>query len=133
MNRICIVVDKTMSAGHKANVAAILTGQLAKDVPKLYETSVNDKSDVIHTGIAANVIVLDGGREQLLTLINNIKNSEVKYSVFSSIGQSLSNDYTEYRYQISAMDTRTTCVIGVGIAGEDSTVRFHTKKFSLMK
>ena len=133
MNRICIVVSRSLNAGQKANIAAILAGQLVKDAPFLYEASVLDKSGINHSGIASNIVVLDGGSGQLLSLINDVRENELVYSVFSSTGQSLSNNYPEYRQQISSMDTKAAGIIGVGLAGEDSIVRLLTKKFSLMK
>ena len=133
MKRISIVVDKSMSAGQKANIAAILAGQLAKDAPHLYEAPVIDQSGICHSGIAVNIVVLEGGSEQLLSLIKSIGENEVMYSVFSSTGQSLSNSYPEYQQRVSLMDTRSTGIIGIGLAGEDSRVKLLTKKFSLMK
>jgi len=133
MNRIGIVVDKSMESGRKANVAAIIMGQLAKDMPEIYDEKVIDKSGTAHAGIAVNLVVLDGGKEQLLTLIDSAADSGVAISVFSSTGQSLSNQYPEYLRQISSMDTRSTQIVGVGLAGDDSVVKLLTKKFSVMK
>ena len=133
MNRISIVVDKTMETGRKANVAAIIMGQLAKDIPHLYNDKVTDQSGIDHAGIACNLVILDGGKEQLLTLAGSAKAQDVAISVFSSTGQSLSNSYPEYQRQISSMDTRSAQIVGVGLSGEDSVIRLLTKKFSVMK
>jgi len=122
-----------MSAGQKANVAAIIMGQLSKELPQLYSDPVRDQSGACHAGIAVNTVVLDGGREQLLTLINNAADNGVSCVVFSSTGQSLSNSYPEYQKQISSMDTRAADIVGVGIAGDEAAVRSLTKKFSLLK
>jgi len=133
MNKISIVVEKNMNAGQKANVAAIIMGQISKDSPCLYGDLVRDQSGTLHAGIAVNTVVLDGGREQLLSLISGTENCDVSCIVFSSTGQSLSNNYPEYQKQISSMDTRSTNIVGVGISGDDITVRGLTKKFSLTK
>ena len=133
MKRISIVVEKNMNSGQKANVAAIIMGQLSQDSSHLYGNLIRDQSGAYHAGIAVNLVVLDGGKEQLLSLVNNAVGCDVACVVFSSTGQSLSNNYPEYQKQISSMDTRSTDIVGVGIVGEDSTVRTLTKKFSLVK
>jgi len=122
-----------MNAGQKANVAAILAGQLVKDLPGLYEASVKDKSGVTHSGVACNIVVLEAGSGQLASLAESLKDSGMVYAVFSSLGQSLSNSYPEYAERISQMDTSSTGIIGLGLADEDSKVKLLTKKFSLMK
>ena len=120
-----------MNTGQKANVAAIIMGQLTKKFPHLYGNLIRDQSGTYHAGIAVNTVILDGGNEQLLSLVNKAVNCDVTCVVFSSIGQSLSNNYPEYQKKISSMDTRSTNIVGVGIAGEDTTVSTLTKKFSL--
>jgi hypothetical protein len=133
MDRVSIVVDKSMDAGRKANVAAIIMGQLTRDASQVYEDKVTDQSGIAHAGISVNLVVLDGSKEQLLTLITAAKERNIVISVFSSTGQSLSNSYSEYKKQISSMDTRSTQIVGVGLYGEETAVRLLTKKFSLMK
>lgn len=122
-----------MDTGKKANVASILMGEISKKFPHIYGDSVCDKSGVHHAGIAINVVILDGGDEQLLSLVKNTENYDVFCNVFSSTGQELSNNYPEYQRQISSMDTQSTNIVGVGIFGDESVVRTLTKKFSLTK
>lgn len=131
--KINIVVDKTLSSGQKANVSSIIMGQLGHDVPSLYTSSITDLSGVKHAGISVNVVILDGSNRQLLKLIEFSKKSDVTYIAFSSIGQSLSNNYDEYYQKISLSSTEATNIVGVGVCGDDEIVKLLTKKFSLAK
>jgi len=134
MRKASIVVDKNLNAGLKANVASIILGQLSRDVPSLYEEVVTDNSGTRHAGIAVNVVVLEGSNGQILTAIDGAARADnVSCVAFTSIGQSLSNSYDEYRKKISAIDTKDTSVVGVGLVGDDSVIKPLTKKFSLVK
>ena len=128
-----IVVKKTLLPGQKANVSAIIMGQLGRDIPMIYTESITDASGVMHAGISVNVVILDGGSGQLLTLIENAQKSDVAYVVFSTTGQLLSNNYSEYYQKISTSTTESTDIVGVGVYGEDEVVKLLTKKFSLAK
>lgn len=131
--KINIVVKKTLSSGQKANVSAIIMGQLGRDIPMIYTDLIKDASEVMHVGISVNVVILDGGGGQLLSLTEQARKSDVAYVVFSTTGQLLSNNYPEYYKKISTSDTESTDIIGVGIYGEDEVVKLLTKKFSLAK
>ena len=131
--KISIVVSKALTPGQKANVSAIIMGQLGRDVINIYTDVVADASGAMHAGISVNVVVLEGGEKQLLNLIKGAQESDVGCVVFSATGQSLSNSYEEYKAQISASDTESTKIVGVGVYGEDATVKTLTKKFSLAK
>ena len=133
MKKISIVLEKNLSPGQKSNVAAIIMGQIAKDMPSIYDEKVIDQSKIEHAGIAVNVVILDGGSGQLLTLVESGKSDEVYCVAFSSTGQALSNSYPEYQQKISLMDSKSTGIIGVGIVGDESVVKPLTKKFSLTK
>lgn len=131
--KINIVVNKTLNFGQKANVSAIIMGQLGRDIPTLYTDTITDTSGAEHVGISVNVVILDGGSGQLLTLIENARNQNVVCVVFSATGQFLSNNYPEYREKILSSDTESTKIVGVGICGNDEIVKLLTKKFSLTK
>ena len=131
--KINIVVDKKLNPGQKANVSAIIMGQLGRDVPELYSDVILDISKTRHVGISINVVILDGGSGQLLKLIENAYKNDIMCVVFSAAGQSLSNNYNEYYETISKSNTESTKIIGVGLCGDDDIVRFLTKKFSLAK
>lgn len=98
--KINIVVNKTLNPGQKANVASIIMGQLGHDVSIIYTDAISDTCGNKHAGISVNVVILDGGSGQLLTLTERAQQSNVKCIVFSSTGQSLSNNYDEYRKKI---------------------------------
>lgn len=131
--KINIVVDKKLNPGQKANVSAIIMGQLGRDVPELYSDVILDISKTKHVGISINVVILDGGSGQLLKLIENAYKNDIMCVVFSTAGQSLSNNYNEYYETISKSNTENTKIIGVGLYGEDDIIRPLTKKFSLAK
>ena len=128
--KINIVVKKTLPAGQKANVSAIIMGQFGRDISMIYTEPITDASGTRHAGISVNVVILDGGGGQLFTLIEQARKSEV---TCSATGQLLSNNYSEYNQKISMSDTESTEIIGVGVCGEDEVVRLLTKKFSLAK
>lgn len=131
--KINIVVKKTLLPGQKANVSAIIMGQLGRDIPMIYTESITDASGVMHAGISVNVVILDGGSSQLLTLIEKAQKSDVACVVFSATGQLLSNNYSEYYQKISMSTIESTDIVGVGVCGEDEVVKLLTKKFSLAK
>lgn len=131
--KINIVVKKTLPSGQKANVSAIIMGQFGRDIPVIYTEPITDASGTKHAGISVNVVILDGGGGQLLTLIEQARKSDVACVGFSAAGQLLSNNYSEYHQKISMSDTESTEIIGVGVCGEDEAVKRLTKKFSLAK
>lgn len=131
--KLNIVVKKTLNPGQKANVSAIITGQFGRDVPAIYTDTIIDSTGTKHAGISVNIVILDGNSGQLLRLIEEASKSDVTCITFSTTGQMLSNNYTEYHQKISSSNTENTEVIGVGIYGDDETVKHLTKKFSLTK
>ena len=131
--KISIVVNKSLNPGQKANVSAIIMGQIGHDITEVYTLPVTDASGTNHAGITTNVVILDGGSGQLLSLIDSARKSKITCIVFSSIGQMLSNNYTEYHLKISASDTESSKSVGVGLGGDDEIVKALTKKFSLTK
>lgn len=131
--KISIVVNKSLNPGQKANVSAIIMGQMGHDITEVYTLPVTDISGTNHAGITTNVVILDGGSGQLLSLIDFAQKSKVKCIVFSSIGQMLNNNYAEYHLKISTSDTENTKIVGVGLYGDDEIVKILTKKFSLTK
>ena len=116
--KLNIVVKKTLNPGQKANVSAIIAGQFGRDVPALYTDAIIDSTGTQHAGISVNIVILDGN---------------VVCIAFSTTGQMLSNNYTEYHQKISSSKTENTEIIGVGIYGDDEAVKLLTKKFSLTK
>lgn len=131
--KISIVVNKALNSGQKANVSAIIMGQFGYDIPGVYTSAITDASGTNHVGISVNVVILDGGSGQLLSLIESAQKSKVICIAFSAIGQMLSNNYEEYQHRIATADTESTKIVGVGLCGDDETVKLLTKKFSLAK
>ena len=131
--KISIVVNKNLNSGQKANVSAIIAGQFGRDIPNLFTKPIVDNSGTEHAGISVNVVILNGNGNQLLTLLKQARENNIKYIVFSTIGQSLNNDYDKYVQKILSSDTESTQIIGVGIYGDEETVKMLTRKFSLAK
>lgn len=131
--KINIVINKTLNSGQKANVSAIIMGQLGRDIPEIYTDAISDISGTKHAGISVNVVILDGGSNQLLNLIEQTSKYDVTCIAFSATGQLLSNNYSEYYQKISGLSTEATQIVGVGICGDDNDVKILTKKFSLAK
>ncbi|WP_379194925.1 hypothetical protein [Paenibacillus sp. GCM10012306] len=59
--------------------------------------------------------------------------AEIKYIVFSQIGQSLNNAFNQYSLEISSKETEETKIVGVIVWGEEELVRATTKKYSVLK
>lgn len=131
--KISIVVSKNLNSGQKANVSSIIMGQLGRDVSEIYTDPIIDGSGTKHAGISVNVVILDGNTNQLLALAASAHKNNVICVAFSATGQSLSNNYADYKQKILTSDTEDTQLIGVGICGDDEIVRLLTKKFSLAK
>lgn len=131
--KITIVVNKLLNSGQKANISAIIMGQLGHDIPEIYSSPITDTSGTNHAGISVNVIILDGKSGQLLSLIESAHKSNIVCIAFSSVGQMLSNNYPEYLKKISESETKDTNIVGVGLCGNDKIVKTLTKKFSLAK
>ncbi len=68
------------------------------------------------------------------TRFSNIRTTQPELTVFgfSSVGQSLNNQFEVYREKISNLTTEACGLTGIAVSGEDAAVRLATKKFSVM-
>jgi Protein of unknown function (DUF2000) len=64
-----------------------------------------------------------------MTLANELRSASMSYCVFSSLGQSLNNEYEIYQRRIVSEQLD---LVGVGLHGNDETVRNLTQKFSVL-
>lgn len=128
--RIALVLARSLSPGTAANVAAILMGQLVIKTPEIYafHTPIC-RNGYKHAAIRHSTIILKAGSGQLTTLANELQATSVPYCVFSSLGQSLNNEYDTYEQRLVSEEVD---LVGVGLHGTDQCVRSATKKFSLL-
>jgi hypothetical protein len=128
--RIALVLARSLSPGAAANVAALLMGQLVATTPDIYAHDTPRCQDGYpHAGIQHSTVVLKAGSEQLSTLAGQLQTALTHYCVFSSLGQSLNNEFDAYQRRLKSEPTE---LIGVGLYGDDQSVRSLTKKYSLL-
>jgi len=128
--RVAIVVSKTLSPGAAANVSALLMGQLVVDDTSLYGTeAVRGADGMRHAAIRFSTIVLRGRPGQLRSLAEELDAAGISSCVFSSLGQTLNNEFDEYRRRLAG---EASDLVGVAMSADDATVRALTRKFSLL-
>lgn len=129
--RACIVLGRWLSPGEAANVSALLMGQLARSAPGLYGSGVAwDSAGLPHAAIRCSTVVLKGGAGQLTKLAGRLKETDwADFCCFSSLGQSLHNQYEEY---VERLKQQPVEVVGVALFGDDAAVKALTKSFSLL-
>ncbi len=137
MKRIAIILTKNLNKGAAANVAALLMGQAALQVPDIYNSQpVPDRDGNLHAAIRYSTVLLEAnGAESLLNFVNRIKAefSTLTSFVFSQTGQGLHNAFEQYQAELANKTTAELIPVGIIVAGDDATVRQATKKFSLLK
>ena len=137
MKRIAIVTSKSLNKGETANVASILMGQTALQLPDIYDPNpVKDNEGQSHAAIRFSTVLLEAnGAESLLNFVRRVKTEfpTLTSFVFTQTGQGLNNAFEQYKAEISAKSTEALIPVGVIVAGDDAVVRLATKKFSLLK
>lgn len=129
--KISIVLNKSLSHGEKANCTAILMGQLAVCVPEIYDTApVRDDKGILHASIKNNVIVLETSANKVQHLPESLH--DIRYIVFTDVGQSYSNSYDIYKSDIEQGKTPYQ-IQGIVLYGNKDDINSVTKKFSLYK
>jgi hypothetical protein len=137
MKRIAIVVSKKLNKGETANVASILMGQTALQMPEIYDANpVPDTDGQLHAAIRFSSVLLEAnGTESLLNFARRVKAEfpTLTSFLFTQTGQGLNNAFEQYKTEISTKSTESLSPVGIIVAGEDDLVRQATKKFSLLK
>ena len=137
MKRIAIILTKNLNKGAAANVSALLMGQVALQIPDIYNSHpVPDRDGNLHAGIRYSTVLLEAnGVESLLNFANRIKAEFATLTcfVFSQTGQGLNNAFEQYQAELANKTTAELIPIGIVVAGDDVLVRQATKKFSLLK
>jgi hypothetical protein len=132
-SRVALVLSKNLSPGEGANVAAILMGQLSAQSAAIYaEACPHDRDGLPHAGIKHSTVVLTGRPGQLKSLARDLANEEDRrpFCCFSSLGQSLNNEFETYQRRLAEEDI---AIVGVGLFGDHDDVRAATKQFSLLQ
>jgi len=138
MKRIAILIEKNQTIGASSNISAILMGELASKHKKIFTLDVVDTDSISHSSINYSTIILKvNSSQQILNLVEKIENSEYKNTIFkaifSTIGQSLHNEFENYKNQIAESTTKETSPLGIIVYGNDEDVRALVKKYSLMQ
>lgn len=132
VKRIAVIVLETLSAGEAANVAALLTGQIAGSEPGFFSSApVLDESGAKHAAPIFSVVVLKAKNASQLTKV--VEHYPEMTMCFTRIGQELNNAFDEYVRCLSAMSISPENVVGVGVFGDEALVRAASRKFSLLK
>ena len=127
---MAIAVLKSLRPGQAANVAALLMGQLSRDVPAIYgDGPVVDVTGRNHAAIHYCTVVLQGTAGQLERLVGAAQDETLAYSCFSALGQGLNNKYDEY---VARLRREASQLVGVAVFGPDGQVRRVTKPFSVL-
>lgn len=137
MKRIAIIIVRNLNKGETSNVAAILMGQAALQMPDIYDVNpVKDSDGQLHAAIRFSVVVLEANStESLVNFARRVK-SEFPTLIsfhFTKTGQQLNNAFAQYQAEISGKSTESLEPLGVIIVGDDAIVRQATKKFSLSR
>lgn len=130
LRRVALVVSRSLPTGAAANVAALLMGQLAARNSAIYaeDVPVSLEGDP-HAAIQHSTVILRASAGQLATLAERMRDDAAHYCAFSSLGQSLNNEYAAYRRRLTSEPVE---IIGIGLFGDDARVRETTKKYSLL-
>ncbi|WP_421121710.1 DUF2000 family protein [Aquihabitans daechungensis] len=129
--RIALVVNKRLTPGAAANVAALAMGQLVLERPTLYaQAPVPDAVGRPHAAIRYSTVILKAGAGQLDNLSRRLSDDDrVAFCCFSTLGQSLNNAFDEYAATLAVSEPE---LAAVGLSGDDPVVRELTRAFSVL-
>lgn len=134
--RTALIIKKDLPPGQIGNICGILMAEVAHAVPEtLAAVAVTDLDGLKHAAPQFSIVVLKAnGSEQLQNTAANIRTTQPELAVFgfSTVGQSLNNEFAVYREKVSSLTTEASGLVGIAISGEDAAVRQATRKFSLM-
>lgn len=109
--RIAIIIDKSLTKGQAANVAAILMGQVSVSSDFIYDNRpLIDQSGVFHCAIKNNIIVLKAGPYNLKNLWKETK-ATISF-IFTEEGTMFSDDFDAYRKFILSNKIDTLRAVG---------------------
>lgn len=134
--RTALILKRDLSPGQLGNVCAILMAEISRAAPDTLATAkVTDLDGLNHAAPQFSIVVLKAnGSEQLRNTAKAIRTTQPDIIIFgfSSIGQSLNNEFGIYREKMSGLTTEASGLVGIAVSGEDAAVRQATKKFSVM-
>jgi hypothetical protein len=135
MKRTAIIINKNLPFGEQANVIAILSAALAADIENMIDSEkITDLEGNTHAGIKNSLVVLKSNPTALTTLTERVREDEsVEVIVFTKKGQSLNDQFSEYKKEISEKKLKDLEPVGVILYGNSEQIRLLTKKFSLLR
>ena len=136
MKRVAILLDDKLGRGEVGNISAILMGQAALLMPDLFGSEpVCDSGGNKHAAIRFSTILLKASSTQMVNLLPIVKEQapDVICIFFTRVGQSLHNEFDQYRSLIESSKLPDLEPIGTILAGDDRRIRDLTKKFSLLR
>lgn len=133
-NKYVIVVDKHLSAGLKANAAAVLATSIGHAVQGVLGPDVEDASGTVHQGIThlpIAILATDGG--QIARLRRQAADVDGLYVVgFTSTAQKAKR-YEDYELRLAMLDTDDLAYVGLGLCGPAGPVTELTRALPLLK
>lgn len=135
MKRTAIIINKNLPFGEQANVIAIVSAALANVTEDMISSEkIIDLNGNKHAGIRNSLVVLKSNPTALLTLTETVNElGDIESVVFTSKGQRLNNQFSEYQTEISRSELKDLELVVVALYGEDEQIRKLTKKFSLLR
>ncbi|MGM0217532.1 DUF2000 family protein [Enterococcus sp. AZ126] len=135
MKRTAIIINKNLPFGEQANVIAIVSAALANITEDMIDSEkIIDLNCNKHAGIRNSLVVLKSNPTALLTLTETVNElDDIESVVFTSKGQRLNNQFSEYKTEISTNELKDLEPVVVALYGEDEQIRMLTKKFSLLR
>lgn len=129
--RLAAVLKPNLPAGQGANAAAIVVGALRCGG---FCDPIADLDGNLHAAIVFNLIVLQAKTpSQLQALAGKAKEGDIRYVIFTSQGQAISNDFGEYSRFVTGLTGGNIDLVAIGIYAEEEKIRDITKIFSVYK
>ncbi|WP_086312686.1 hypothetical protein A5821_000276 [Enterococcus sp. 7F3_DIV0205] len=135
MKRTAIIINKNLPFGEQANVIAIVSAALANATEDMIDSEkIIDLNGNKHAAIKNSLVILKSNPTALLTLTETVNELDsVESVVFTSKGQRLNNQFSDYKIEISTNELKNLEPVVVALYGEDEQIRTLTKKFSLLR
>lgn len=130
--RSAIVVNDTLPQGLLANAVACITTGLFQNEPDALGPQIEgvDCTFIPITKIA--ILVFRKGENDLHAFLDRAKQLKLKYMLLTRDGQSTTS-YEEYIQRVQGKHAVELDVIGIGVIGEDQTVKEFSKGLQLLK
>ncbi len=122
MKKAAIILDETLPAGLLANAAVcIITGLFAGEDDVL-GPGIDGKDCTFIPITKIGIPILKRGSRTFLELFERVKNTGVKYMVFTKEAQS-TNSYEAYIERVQGKGIEEVTIVGLGVIGTPEQVK----------